>query len=88
MANKPESQFRKIVLQVQVLCASEEDADMVRNADLAELHYLITDGPCSGDMTIETDEAVTPRRMVKLLEAQGSDPSFFQLDGKGNVIED
>jgi hypothetical protein len=63
--------FYRSVVTVEVL--SDEPLDF---EDLLDLHYLVTDGPCSGDWHIETEE-VSREKMRVLLENQRSDPAFL-----------
>jgi hypothetical protein len=44
---------------------------------LADLAYNVTEGDCSGHAEVTSSQEVTPKEMAKLLEAQGSDPSFL-----------
>jgi hypothetical protein len=44
---------------------------------LADLTFNVTDGDCSGHAEVTLSQKVTPKKMAKLLEAQGSDPSFL-----------
>lgn len=49
----------------------------------------IMDGDCSGKATTMVEnQVVSGKRMAKLLQEQGSDPEFFQLDENGNDLED
>lgn len=73
----------KTIFKVEVL--SEEPLGEVT---LADLHYQITEGHCSGVFTEESVTPLTPAQMAEALIAQGSDPEFFGLDAKGNKIEE
>jgi hypothetical protein len=44
---------------------------------LEDLAYNVTSGDCSGHAEVTSSKKVTPKKMAKLLEAQGSDPSFL-----------
>lgn len=80
---KPTAFFRTIV-KVEVLSEYELSTDL----DLDNIDHLITDGDCSGKVEISPSVKVSPRKMAKLLEGQGSAPSFFNLDENGNRTED
>ena len=46
--------------------------------EVSDIDRLITDGPCSGLMTVVTaNEEVSEQHMAELLIAQGSDPEFL-----------
>jgi hypothetical protein len=74
---------------------SEEPFDRAEGEDeldpfgLNEISYAITQGHCSGTVkaTVE-NEAKTGPEMAKLMEAQGSDPGFFELTDDGEDSED
>lgn len=74
--------FYKTVLTVEVL--SEEPFDC---NDLAQVHYAITQGDCSGVMNRGGSRKISARTMAKALLKQGSDPEFFGLDEEGNDLE-
>lgn len=74
----------KTVFKIEVL-SEEQLADGI---DLEQIAYQITDGPCSGLVTIESCDEVSTVEMAQLLLAQGSDPGFFMLDEDGNYTEE
>jgi hypothetical protein len=74
--------FFKTVVKVTVL---SEDIPAVWR-DLADLHYLITDGSCSGRIDTGNPQSISARRAADELFKQGSDPSFFQLSGSGEDL--
>ena len=74
--------FYKTTVTVEVL--HEEPLNF---ETLADLHYTITDGDCSGKYEVTDFVAMDGKSMAKELQKQGSDPEFFQLDKKGNDIE-
>lgn len=77
--------FYRTVIKVEIL--SEEPYP--ESADMHQVANDIDDGDCSGQaITIVENQVVSGKRMVKLLENQGSDPEFFQLDENGNDLED
>ena len=51
--------------------------------NLTDLNYLITEGDASGEYTVVSSKRISGRVCAKALEAQGSDPSFFQLTHTG-----
>jgi hypothetical protein len=74
--------FYRTVFQVEVL--SEEPYE---NNNLDTLYYDITEGHCSGKVTkIVHNEEKTGPEIAKLLEAQSSEPEFFQLTPEGEDI--
>lgn len=77
---KCERKFYRNVFTVEVL--TEEP--ICSCPDLSTVAYQIIDGDWSGETThsIENEECDGPK-MAKLLEAQGSDPSFFRLTSDG-----
>jgi len=55
--------------------------------NLNDVAYAISRGDCSGH-TKECDHKVlTAKQVVKALQAQGSEPGFFQLDDDGKDVE-
>lgn len=76
--------FYRTVLQVEIL--SEAPFAFETLQDVA---YQITDGPCSGDITeIAWNEVKTGPEMAELLQAQRSDPEFFQLTVNGEDTQE
>jgi len=77
--------FYRTVLKIEVL--SEEPlahGDM----SLSDIDYAITEGHCSGVVTLDTEEEVDGPTMARLLIAQGSDPGFFGLTESGEESEE
>ena len=67
----------RIVYKLEVLTDSPLHQEPLSLVDLA---YEVTEGHSSGNMIdVEVDE-VSPSRMECLLEAQGSDPKFFDYE--------
>lgn len=73
--------FRTVV---EIVVLSE---DIPWDGELADLAYAISDGGCSGEMKVKSEE-VSPKRMAELLQSQGSEPRFFQLDENGHELEE
>lgn len=76
--------FHKRVIRVTVL--SEEPIS--EGLELDTIHQLITTGECSGEVDWKPDQVITGRQAAKALRQQGSDPSFFMLDNKGDEIDE
>ena len=82
---KTKKKYWKTVIEVTVL---SEDKPVGEGLELDDIHYEITEGHCSGDIVIKSQKQVCAKTMAKLLESQGSDPGFFQLDEDGKELED
>ena len=78
------TKYFKTKVTIEIL--SEENA-VGDGLTLDEINYEITQGHCSGKITTEEQTEVTSKEMAKLLQGQGSDPEFFQLDADGNELE-
>lgn len=78
---KTPRKFYKTIYRIEVL--SEEP---VGETDLDTIEHLITDGPCSGLLHLESEHEVSGPDMVQLLYAQGSEPGFFRLSEEGEDI--
>jgi len=74
--------FWKSVITVTVL--SEDRPPAWR--DLMDLHYLITDGSCSGMIDHKRLVSMSARRAANELLKHGSDPGFFQLNDYGKDL--
>jgi hypothetical protein len=74
--------FYRTVIKVEVL--SEEPVSF---DDLSDVVEAITTGDCSGDWKEELSQEVDGPTMARLLEAQGSDPDFFNLTEDGEDEE-
>jgi hypothetical protein len=77
--------FYKTVYTLEIL--SEEPLEGFLPS-LMQLHYMITDGDCSGKMVSGDSVEIDGATAAKLLIEQGSDPEFFMLDEYGNDISD
>lgn len=64
--------LHRYVFKIEVL--SDEE---IGSVDLSWLHYLITEGHCSGHFLETEHKTVSKEEMCELLEGQGSDPSFL-----------
>lgn len=82
MASK--RKFFKQIIQVEVL---SEDVPLEWD-NLADVHDAITTGTCSGKVTEQSKETVDGPTMAKLLEAQASDPAFFNLTENGEDADE
>lgn len=77
--------FFRTVIEVEVLT---DDGPVSPNAELEYIAREITEGDWSGVVEIKKTEEVSPKRMARLLEKQGSDPEFFGLDKNGNPTQE
>jgi len=75
--------FYKTTYTLEVL--SEEPINP--NVSLEDLHYMITDGDCSGVVHMDNSEEVDGKTMAELLMKQQSDPGFFMLNENGDDVE-
>lgn len=73
------TRYFRTVYQVEVL-SEDTPAD---NLSISEIAEAVTDGDCSGDLTVVSVEEKTGPEIVQLLLAQGSAPEFFGLDETG-----
>ena len=78
-----ESKFYRTVIQVEIL--SEEP---YHETALNKIHHDITLGPCSGLIDVIKAEEITPEKMAECLIRQGSNPEFFGLTVKGEVLDE
>lgn len=76
---KNKNKYYRTTVTVTVL--SEEP--FTTTPELNELHYAITDGDCSGDISITKQETLNGKQIAKALQDQGSDPGFFNLTDEG-----
>lgn len=81
-AIKSPRKFYKTVVTIEIL--SEES--LREGVSLADIQYLITDGPCSGKVTVSARQELNSAEIVKELQDQASEPEFFGLDTEGNDI--
>jgi hypothetical protein len=78
-----EQKFYRTVFEVEVL--SEEPIHPAQ--DFEHTWQECIDGEYSGAAKVVSEEQVDGARMAKLLEEQGSAPSFFQLSETGEDEE-
>ena len=64
--------YKKITLTIEVLSDGAWEWE-----NLTDVAHQISDGECSGEITNEEIEFLTPDEMAEALIAQGSDPSFL-----------
>ena len=83
--NATPRKFYKTRIITEVL---SEDEPLDSNLDLEGVHDMITDGPCSGQVTWEAPVLLTPQEAAKALQDQGSDPSFFGLTPDGKEVDE
>jgi len=75
--------FFKTTFKVEVL---SEDVP-VEWDNLYDVASAIDTGDCSGRITDEKIVKLSASKAAEALQAQGSDPEFFQLDEDGNDLE-
>ena len=82
--------FYRVVYTCEVLTDDKKIFDTMYNGfwRMDEVASEIESGDCSGNFYVKSAQEVTPKKMVKLLQDQGSDPEFFSLDEDGNDIDD
>jgi len=78
-----ERTFYKTIVQFEIL--SEEPVEQV---DLETMHYQVTEGHWSGRFLETTEEVLDGPAAAKALQAQGSDPEFFNLNSDGEDVEE
>ena len=84
MKNQSSRKFYRTLVTVEVLSESPIEGF----GELSELAYAITEGDCSGEVTVAPAKKLTGKQAAKALLKQGSDPSFFRLTDKGEDLED
>lgn len=75
--------FYRTLITLEVLSEYEP---VPEDWSLEMIAYEITDGGASGQVKKHDHEELTPQGMAEFAIAQGSDPSFFGLDSKGNDV--
>jgi hypothetical protein len=73
----------KTVIQVTVLSDTP-----LTHMSLSDVAYVIEDGDCSGQVEWKPSKILVGKAAAKAVQAQGSDPEFFQMDEDGNELED
>lgn len=69
--------YHRHTITIEVLSNDLSDFDF---DTLEDIHYQITEGHCSGKVTVTNVEELTREEMAKALEKQGSDPTFLTED--------
>ena len=61
----------------------------IEQPSLSDILYMCTEGHASGAFLADekTNEELTGKEAVKIIQAQGTDPEFFLLDEDGNDID-
>ena len=77
------AKFFKTILKVEVL---SEDCD-VSSLGLDAINYAITDGDCSGLVTVEEVKQLSEEELVAECDKQGTDPAFFLGDEYNDPAE-
>jgi len=78
-----ERKFHRTILQVDVLSEQPYTTE-----SLAQVHYDIVDGNCSGKFEVVKTEELDGKQAARALRAQESDPSFFRLTEEGEDSSD
>ena len=71
--------FYRTVVQAEVLSESP-----IGEVELDTLHYMITEGDCSGHVKTLLQEELDGKQAAEALLNQASDPSFFSLTENGD----
>lgn len=74
----------RTVYTVEVLSDSPIEGDL----SLTDIKYKITDGGCSGVVKeLHKSHRLTGKDAVKVIQDQGTDPEFFNMDEEGNELD-
>ena len=73
--------FYRTVVETEVLSESP-----IGEIGLDTLHYMITEGDCSGQVRTVLQEELNGKQAAEALLNQASDPSFFSLTENGDDI--
>jgi hypothetical protein len=68
--------FYKTVVTIEILHEEPLSASM----SLEDIEYLITEGHCSGEVSVGLAYEMTEDEMRAALISQGSDPEFFGIE--------
>ncbi len=74
--------FHRTTIQVEVLSESP-----IGPVALDTLHYMITQGDCSGHLKTLDQEELDGKQAAEALRSQASDPSFFNLTDEGEDLD-
>lgn len=77
------SKFFKTIITIEILSEKKYNS-----TDLSKIEYDITDGDCSGKVSVDSYQELTSKEVAKELLAQGSSPEFFNLDQDGHYLND
>lgn len=75
--------FHKTTFVIEIL--SEEP--YTGSESLSSIKEAISDGPDSGSITCTEHKVLNGKKAADALVEQGSEPSFFSLDEKGNDVD-
>lgn len=70
----------------KVVLLSEDP--MPDNLSLSDVEYAMTEGHCSGEFDLDSEEPLDGLAMAKALIAQRSDPEFLGLTKDGEDLTD
>lgn len=74
--------FYRTKISVEIL-----SEDPVSFDNLAAVHQSITDGDCSGVWDVINVDELDGKQAASALSAQGSDPTFFRINEKGEDLD-
>ena len=76
LPRKDGKKYYRTVFRYEVL---SEDKDCLDGLSLRQIWHATFEGPCSGSFLETHEEEVDGPTMARLLESQGSDPSYFRI---------
>lgn len=76
--------YQRHTITIEVL--ANDLSDFNHPVTLADIHYHITEGHCSGQITVTKVEELTRDEMAEALEKQGSDPTFLTEDEDEELV--
>jgi hypothetical protein len=68
--------FYKTIVTVEIL----HEEPLSAGLSLEDIDYLITEGHCSGEVSVSLAKELTEDEMKASLISQGSDPEFFGIE--------
>jgi hypothetical protein len=76
--------FYRTIVEIEIL----SENPFPEGVTLEGIHNEITDGEWSGQYEVKLTEEVDGPAMAKLLDKQGTDPQFFNLNDEGEDEEE
>ncbi len=80
MSTPSKRTFYRTVYTIEVLSEEPMNPDL----DLADIDFAISEGECSGEVSMGPSEPIDAATVAKALAAQGSDAEFFNLNEDGS----